>query len=578
MFVMATAGHVDHGKSALLRAMTGMEPDRWEEEQRRGLTIDLGFVWAQGKHGPIAFVDVPGHERFVGNMLAGVGPVPAVLFVVAADEGWMPQSAEHLLALDALGVRHGLLVITKSDLMEPALAAEEAADHIGQTSLGEIPWYGVSARTGEGIESLRVAIDDLTNRFPPGDPGAPIRLWVDRAFTIRGAGLVITGTLAAGTIRTNDTLELASNGRRFAVREIQSLGQHADSASGVARVALNLRGAHRGDIVRGDALMTPGTYHGTRLIDVRTRLCTPDALPPSLLVHIGATTVGARVRPLGTDTARLSLDTLLPLRIGDRLVLRHDRGVAGGAVVLDIDPAAFGRKGAARQRASSLAGYDDEPDAMAELNRRGVVREGVLRAIGVEPPVAPLTGDWLVAPSAEASLRTRLKEMVAARASDPSASPWRVEEARKALDLPDAKLIAALLGPETAIRDGMIVPSSAPDTLAPTVRAALDAISERAHGFAILTELELATLGGAGVGACVRSGRLIRLAADVVLLPAALEAALVALSRLDQPFTAGEARQALGTSRKVIVPLLEYLAAQGKTRRSPDGAHRIIGR
>src|SRR5829696_4383852 len=138
MQVIATAGHVDHGKSALLRALTGMEPDRWEEEQRRGLTIDLGFVWTQGRHGSIAFVDVPGHERFVGNMLAGVGSVPAVLFVVAADEGWMPQSAEHLTALHALGVRHGLLAITKADLMEPELAAEEALEQIRQTSLGEV--------------------------------------------------------------------------------------------------------------------------------------------------------------------------------------------------------------------------------------------------------------------------------------------------------------------------------------------------------------------------------------------------------------------------------------------------------
>src|SRR5262245_11338377 len=151
MFVMATAGHVDHGKSALLRALTGMEPDRWEEEQRRGLTIDLGFVWTQGKHGEIAFVDVPGHERFVGNMLAGVGPVPAVLFVVAADEGWMPQSAEHLTALDALGVRHGLLAVTKSDLLDPYVAAEEALERLRGTSLDGIAWVAVSARTGDGL-------------------------------------------------------------------------------------------------------------------------------------------------------------------------------------------------------------------------------------------------------------------------------------------------------------------------------------------------------------------------------------------------------------------------------------------
>src|SRR5918994_3911119 len=150
MYVIATAGHVDHGKSALLRALTGMEPDRWEEERRRGLTIDLGYVWMDTARGPLAFVDVPGHERFVGNMLAGVGPVPAVLFVVAADEGWMPQSAEHLTALDVLGVRHGVLAVTKTDLMEPELAAEEARQAIGRTSLSEIDCVAVSPRPAAG--------------------------------------------------------------------------------------------------------------------------------------------------------------------------------------------------------------------------------------------------------------------------------------------------------------------------------------------------------------------------------------------------------------------------------------------
>src|SRR5262245_30349554 len=176
MYVIATAGHVDHGKSALLRALTGMEPDRWEEERRRGLTIDLGFVWTDSDRGPIAFVDVPGHERFVGNMLAGVGSVPAVLFVVAADEGWMPQAAEHLLALDALGVRHGLLAITKTDLMEPELAAQEALDRIRGTSLGEIPWVGVSARTGQGLPRLREMLAELVSGLPAADASAPVRL------------------------------------------------------------------------------------------------------------------------------------------------------------------------------------------------------------------------------------------------------------------------------------------------------------------------------------------------------------------------------------------------------------------
>jgi selenocysteine-specific elongation factor len=582
MYVIATAGHVDHGKSALLRALTGMEPDRWEEERRRGLTIDLGFVWTDGADGPIAFVDVPGHERFVGNMLAGVGPVPAVLFVVAADEGWMPQSAEHLVALHALGVRHGVLAVTKTDLMEPELAAEEALDQIRRTSLGEIPWMAVSARTGDGLPQLRRALDDLTARLPDSDASAPVRLWVDRSFTIRGAGLVVTGTLAAGTIRSGDTLELARTGKRFVVREMQSLNRHVDEVVGVARVALNLRGAGRGEVRRGDALMTPGTYRCTAVADARIRLCAPADLPRELLVHVGTATVSCAVRPVGADTARLTLSAALPLRVGDCVVLRHDRGVAGGAVMLDVDPPVLNRRGAARRRAGELEEYLDTPDGMSELRRRGIVREGTLRAIGIAPPVPALAGDWLVTPDLRRTLRARLAAMVAQRAHDPSAPPLRVEDARKALDLPDARLVPALLPPPLAIRDGVILHSEAPDTLAPAVREALEKLERQLAGsdFTVATEEDLAALGlrAAEIAAAARLGRLLRLAPGVVLLPGTVRRSVDVLAGLPQPFTASQAREALGTTRKIIVPLLEHLASRGATRRLADGRHIVTGR
>jgi selenocysteine-specific elongation factor len=581
VFVIATAGHVDHGKSALLRALTGMEPDRWEEELRRGLTIDLGFVWMEAAPGPIAFVDVPGHERFVGNMLAGVGSVPAVLFVVAADEGWMPQSAEHLAALNALNVTHGLLAITKTDIMEPELAAEEALEHIRASSLGDIGWLGVSARTGDGLPELRAALDDLVRRLPPVAAQAPIRLWVDRAFTIRGAGVVVTGTLAAGTIRAGDTLELARTGKPYVVREIQSMGRSTDAAHGVARVALNLRGAKRDEIGRGDALMTPDSYRRVVLADVRRPAGDLADLPPRLLVHIGAATVESRIRPLGADTARLTLATALPLRVGDRLVLRTDRGVAGGAIVLDADPPAFTRRGAAKRRAEELTGYSDQPDGRQEVRRRGIVTAAALRAVGVAPPAAPLVGDWLVAPELQRHLAERLTGLAAARQRDPSAPPLKVDDARKALGLPDARLVAPLLAPGWVVRAGMVVRTEAPDTLAAAVRGALAALEAQPHnGFSVLADADLARLGlgPAEVAAAARAGRLIKLAPDVTVRPAALEQAIAVLAALPQPFTAGEARQALGTSRKVVVPLLEHLARAGRTRRDPDGAHRITGR
>src|SRR5690242_80560 len=187
--VIATAGHVDHGKSTLVRRLTGMEPDRWAEERRRGMTIDLGFAWTGLPSGEVvAFVDVPGHERFVPNMLAGVGPAPAALVVVAADEGWMPQSAEHLAALDALGVGYGLIAVTRSDLADPGPVLAEARARLAATSLGTVEAVAVSGATGAGLDELRAALDRLVARLPAADTTAPVRLWVDRAFTIKGSG------------------------------------------------------------------------------------------------------------------------------------------------------------------------------------------------------------------------------------------------------------------------------------------------------------------------------------------------------------------------------------------------------
>ncbi|NEB13915.1 selenocysteine-specific translation elongation factor, partial [Streptomyces coelicoflavus] len=215
MRVLATAGHVDHGKSALVRALTGMEPDRHEEERRRGLTLDLGFVWtrldpdapggaggADGEH--LAFVDVPGHERFVSTMLAGVGPVPGVLFVVAADQGWQQQSQEHLEILHALGVRHAVLAVTRGDLADPAPVRADAVERLAATSLGTVPSVAVSAVTGTGLDALRGELARLSAALPDPPADADVRLWLDRAFTVRGHGTVVTGTLGAGTLRVGD--------------------------------------------------------------------------------------------------------------------------------------------------------------------------------------------------------------------------------------------------------------------------------------------------------------------------------------------------------------------------------------
>ena len=205
MHVVATAGHVDHGKSTLVRALTGTDPDRLEEERRRGLTIELGYAWTSWPGvGDVAFVDVPGHERFLTTMLAGIGPVPAALLVVAADDPWMPQAAEHLAALDALGVAHGVVAVTRSDLADPGPAAARAAAEVGRTSLAGAPVVAVSGRTGAGLDDLRDALAGMLGALPQPDPDADVRLWVDRRFTVRGAGTVVTATLPAGTVRVGD--------------------------------------------------------------------------------------------------------------------------------------------------------------------------------------------------------------------------------------------------------------------------------------------------------------------------------------------------------------------------------------
>ena len=340
MQVIATAGHVDHGKSTLLRALTGMDPDRWSEEKRRGLTIDLGFAWLKLPSGErIAFVDVPGHERFVPNMLAGVGPVPAVLFMVAADEGWMPQSAEHLAVVDALGISQGLLVITRSDLADPGPALAQATAELSRSSLGAPPAIAVSAVTGDGLADLVSAIDQLAQGLPVPDQGGPVRLWVDRAFSMTGSGTVVTGTLPGGTVHRGDELVVTPSMRPVRVRDIQTLGESAPAATGVARVALNLRGVSKDSLARGMAIVQTGRWTATDVIDVRVCGAPEDLdhpfssadlamrLPRTVTLHIGSARTVARVRPLSGAIARLSLRDPLPLHVGDRVLLR-DPGVA----------------------------------------------------------------------------------------------------------------------------------------------------------------------------------------------------------------------------------------------------------
>ncbi len=562
-----------------------MEPDRWAEERRRGMTIDLGFAWTDLPTGEtVAFVDVPGHERFVANMLAGVGPVPAVLFVVAADQGWEAQSAEHLDALHALDVRHGLLVITRADLSEPETALELARGELSGTSLAGIASLAVSARTGAGLEELRVALHELAAALPQPDGAADVRLWVDRTFTIRGAGTVVTGTLAAGTLAVGDMLTIYPSGASVTVRGLQSLGQEQESATATARVAVNLRGIGLDEVDRGDALVSPGRWLITSMVDVAVRPLAAVRLPSEGALHIGSASVPVRIRMLGERTARLSLATALPLRIGDLAILRDPgrQRIAAGVTILDVRPPALTRRGAAAQRGAVLAGMDGRPDGPAELRRRGVITVSELQAMGASAPQPPLIGEWLIDTELRRELESRAARVTDAYVvSHPLEPGIPLEMLRRELGLPDSRLVTALLQPPLIAEGGRVRSAAVGPDLPEAVRHALDQlrVDLEADRFAAPSGVRLSELGleRRQLAAAVRAGMLLKIAEGIVLLPGADDEAAELLSALDQPFTASEARTALRTTRRVIIPLLEWLEQHRFTRRTPTGDHEIIG-
>jgi selenocysteine-specific elongation factor len=596
--VFATAGHVDHGKSALVRALTGIEPDRWDEERRRGLTIDLGYAWTRLPSGAqVAFVDVPGHQRFIGNMLAGLGPTSAVVFVVAADEGWRQQSTEHLAAVHALGIRRGLLVVTRSDLADPAPALADALARIARTSLGEVGAVGVSALTGEGMPELLVALDRLAAAAPQPRTDGRVRLWVDRAFTIRGSGTVVTGTLGEGTIAVGDEVELAGGPAR--VRGLESMEEQHNRVGPVSRVAVNLRGVGLSEVARGDVLLTPGAWRQTSVVDVRVepaggpeRASTASGhrpLPQQLTLHVGTTAVQVHVRPLGEDIVRLALDRPLPLVAGDRAILRDPgaKRVVAGALVLDADPPELRRRGAAARRGAELAGATGTPDVTEEVGRRGAMRVVDASALGIPVPTSAVGdvvvhGPWLVSGAALQRWSTALSAAVRRRVEEQPLEPSLTSEAAVAVaGVPDRALL-----PEVVRAAGLELVEGR--VWVPGVRASLGAaesglreLEERlaATPFAAPEQPELDAwgLGRAEVAAAVRAGRLLRLDDGVLLRPDAPAQAMRVLAGLSQPFTLSEARQALGTTRRVAVPLLEHLDGRGWTRRV-DGSHRQVVR
>lgn len=353
--IVGTAGHIDHGKSALVKALTGTDPDRLKEEKLRGITIDLGFAHLDLGDVNIGFVDVPGHERFVKNMLAGVGGIDFVLLVVAADESIMPQTREHFDICRLLGIQAGIVVITKTDLVEPdliQLVREEIGEMVRGSFLEGRPQVAVSSKTGEGIDQLKTTVHDLAVGMPQRPAGRLLRLPVDRAFSIRGFGTVITGTLTSGELRKDEEVELVPSTVLARVRGIQVYGKPSDLAVAGQRTAVNLQGVDLASVDRGMVLTLPHTFRATRILDVRITLL-PDARALKNLVkvrfHQGTSEVLARVALLGQDVlspgktahAQLRLDAPAFCLHGDTFIIRQFSPAVtiGGGIVLNPQPA-----------------------------------------------------------------------------------------------------------------------------------------------------------------------------------------------------------------------------------------------
>jgi selenocysteine-specific elongation factor len=355
MYVIGTAGHVDHGKSTLVKALTDIDPDRLPEEKEREMTVDLGFAWMTLPSGrEVSIVDVPGHERFIKNMLAGVGAIDLALLIVAADESVMPQTREHLAILDLLRIRSGLVVITKTDLVDEELVElvkAEVEDVLEGTAFAGCQMAAVSAYTGAGMDELKAIVDEILNDTEARpDLGRP-RLPVDRCFTVSGFGTVVTGTLIDGSVAVGQQIELAPSGTRARIRGLQSHKSRLDSATPGIRLALNLSGVSRDEVLRGEVLTNPGWLRPTRRFDANLRMVkgAPHALKHNegVTFHLFTSETTGRVRLLDADRLRpgsegwvqVLLDEPIPMVKGDFFVLRSSEDTLGGGQIADPNPA-----------------------------------------------------------------------------------------------------------------------------------------------------------------------------------------------------------------------------------------------
>ena len=626
--VVGTAGHIDHGKTSLVKALTGTDTDRLPEEKARGITIDLGFAFLEEPDGlTIEIVDVPGHERFIKNMLAGVGGIDVAMLVIAADEGVMPQTREHFGICSLLHIRSGLVVLTKTDLVEPdwlELVREDVAGLVRGTFLDSCPIVAASAKTGEGIPELRATLRELAARVPARGIDHLPRLPIDRVFTIKGFGTVITGTLLAGRLRVDDRVEVFPAGVQAKVRGLQTHGHTVEQSSAGQRTAVNLQGVERLAVERGNVVGLPGTLVPSELVDGTLELLADAPRPlktrDRVRVHAGTSEIMARVLLLdrqelapGQSTfARFRLEGRLVALPGDRFVIRSYSPMVtiGGGTLLDIAPPRFKRKAPALIAHLALL-REDSPEA--------VVEEHVRHAGGAGVRVAPLSGrvpfgperlrglldtlqaggrivaidrDWFV----HREGLTRLRDLtLAALEQFHRASPLRPgmsrEELRGRAGAPDERVFAHLL--TTLEGDGLVRSdrdkvrlASHEVRLSPEQQKAADRLEQEfltAAAAPPSPEEALARAGQSGdeehelFQVLIEARKLVRVKESLYFHAQALEAIqdkLVAMLRERKEIGPGDIKDLLGISRKYAIPLLEFFDARRVTARV--GERRVL--
>jgi selenocysteine-specific elongation factor len=630
--VIGTAGHIDHGKSSLVLALTGTDPDRLKEEKARGITIDLGFAHAQVGHVDLAFVDVPGHERFVKNMLAGVGGIDAVLLVVAADESVMPQTREHFAICRLLRIPRGVIAITKKDLVDAetlALAQMETRDLVAGSPLAGAPAVAVSARTGEGLDALRAALASVAAASPDRPSSGAARLPIDRVFSMRGFGTVVTGTLTAGTLHVDDELVVLPSGRRVKVRGLQVHGTPQPHAGAGRRVAVNLGGVEVADLRRGDTLTADGAYDVTRRFDALVEvLADARALRNGARVrfHHGTAELLARVAiagqaiagqavadqaaagkdsgdadPAGTAEippgrrafVRIRLEAPAVLTRGDRFVLRQYSPplTIGGGTVLDPLPSRTPiRTPAGRARFMRLTASDGDA-AMAfveEARAAGIDQASLARRAGAPPSGAIVTvGAKVFSAAVVADLETRLLAAVEAyHRAQPLAEGMPREEARERLfgvappALFDAVVQRLGSAGKLAGRDRLALPGRGVSLSDEETRA--QAAIEQAFRGARLAPPDLAAAAAStGVTGAVadrvaklllRQKMLVRV--DTILFHAealdGLKREVAGMKAAQATLDVAAFKERFGVSRKFAIPLLEWLDRERVTRRVGD--------